>query len=141
MTVEEFVQRIRDLRESRRQQRRDVGSNRSRKSLTKDEREEVFAKTAGHCHICGGEITEANWHADHVVRHAAGGLHQVDNFLASHQVCNSARWGFLPEEVQLILQLGVICRTEIEKGTGLGEKIATKHCKKESDRASRRRPV
>ena len=35
VSVEESVQRIRDLRESRKQQRRDVGSNRSRKSLTK----------------------------------------------------------------------------------------------------------
>ena len=49
----------------------------SRQALSRKERGEILAKTAGRCHICGGAI-EGKWEADHVFAHAGGGAHRAD---------------------------------------------------------------
>ena len=85
-----------------------------RGSLTAVERHQVLAKTAGRCHICGGKIKGKAWHADHVMAHSAGGVHDVDNYLPAHSLCNNYRWDYRPEEFQYILKLGVWTRTQIE---------------------------
>jgi 5-methylcytosine-specific restriction endonuclease McrA len=96
----------------------------SRRALTAAERREVLAKTSGSWHICGGRILEQRWQADHVIPHSAGGAHEVDNYLPAHSSCNNYRWDYLPEEFQLIMRLGVWARTQIERGTRVGNEVA-----------------
>lgn len=67
--------------------------------LTTAQRNEVLEKTAGRCHICGGEI-HGSWSADHVLAHSAGGGNTADNYLPAHGLCNNYRWDYLPEEFQ-----------------------------------------
>src|ERR1700712_4814790 len=87
---------------------------RRRQALTLAERQQVQAKTASRCHICGGRI-EDRWQADHVLAHSGGGGSEVDNYLAAHTLCNNYRWDYLPEEFQAILKIGVWARTQIER--------------------------
>jgi hypothetical protein len=53
-------------------------ASRSRKSPTPTQCIEVLVKTAKRCHISGGTIAAASWHADHVLSHNDGGAHSID---------------------------------------------------------------
>ena len=109
-----------------------------RRSLSRSERERVLAKTGRRCHICGGEIDGA-WNADHVLAHSGGGEHSVENYLPAHGLCNNYRWDYAAEEFQLILKLGVWCRTQIEKPTGLWRKVAAAFITYEAARLKRQK--
>lgn len=110
-----------------------------RVALTKAQRAQVLAKTDRRCHICGGTITEANWHADHVFPRSSGGTHTVDNYLPAHAVCNNYRWDYTPEEYQLILKLGVWLKGEILQKTSIGNAAAEKFVRKQKSVFNRRR--
>ena len=113
------------------------GGRRRRPSLTRSEREKVLAKTGRRCHICGGEIEEKNWHADHVLAHTAGGAHDIENYLPAHRLCNQYRCNCLPEEVQWILKIGVWARTMMERRSLLGEQMCEAFTAYEVNRESR----
>lgn len=108
------------------------------RSLSAPEREQVLRKTAGKCHICGGEI-RGPWSADHVLAHSGGGNSGVDNFLPAHGTCNNYRWDYLAEEFELILKLGVWARTQVETSTVVGRAIEAGFSAKEVRRVGRRK--
>ena len=112
-----------------------------RAALTNIQREQILAKTDRRCHICGGIIMEATWHADHVFPHSSGGTHYVGNYLPTHAVCNNYRWDYTPDEYQLILKLGVWLKGEILRETRIGKDAAEKFVKKQVAIARRRRPA
>jgi len=126
-----------DLRSKRRLGKRN-SITRPRTSLTAAERLRVLAKTSGRCHICGGRVEGENWQADHVMAHSAGGTYDVDNYLAAHATCNHYRWDYLPAEFQYILKLGVWARTQIERGTTVGNDVASAFAGHEARRVKRR---
>jgi 5-methylcytosine-specific restriction endonuclease McrA len=126
-----------DLRSKRRLGKRN-SIRHPRTSLTAAERRQVLAKTSDRCHICGGKIEGAGWQADHVIAHSAGGTHNVDNYLPAHATCNNYRWDYLPEEFQYILKLGVWARTQIERGTAVGNDVASAFAGHEACRLKRR---
>ncbi len=133
---------LRDYLISLRRQRREGKRSSTRKprsSLTAEERRRVLAKTSRRCHICGGTIEGDAWQADHVMAHSAGGIHQVDNYLPAHSLCNNYRWDYVPEEFQYILKLGVWVRTQIERGTPIGNSAASAFATYEARRFKRRR--
>lgn len=134
----DFVARLRSLRSLRRDRKLELRCQVIRKPLSRNERDEVFGKTAGRCHICGGLI-EGAWEADHVFSHSLGGQHAADNYLPAHPICNNYRWFYGPEELQWILKLGVWLRTQIESETVLGRLAAKAFCSRERARAGRRR--
>ena len=133
-TAEEFAEFLHKFRLSRRRQKAELRATVSpRQSLS----EEVFRKTAGRCHICGG-IIDGKWQADHVFSHSAGGPHAADNYLPAHALCNNYRWDYSAEEFQVILKLGVWMRTEIEQKTALGLKVTERYLAHERSRVGRR---
>jgi hypothetical protein len=81
------------------------------------------------------------WQADHVMAHSAGGVHGIDNYLPAHSLCNNYRWDYLPEEFQYILKLGVWTRTQIERGTPIGNDVANAFATYETRRIKRRRTI
>jgi 5-methylcytosine-specific restriction endonuclease McrA len=93
-----------------------------RRAPSKREREEIYAKSGGRCHICGGELSD-NWCADHVHPKFRGGQCEGDNFLACCATCNRLRWGHRPETIQHMLRIGMYMRSEIKRGTKLGKKV------------------
>lgn len=106
--------------------------------LTKKERQIIYSKTCGKCHICGQDILMGKFEADHVKSHSSGGASTTDNFLPACKTCNNYRWHYLPEEFQWILKLGIWARTEIENSTVLGNKIANTFVVREKNREHRR---
>lgn len=137
-TAEVFAEFLSSLRFARRRRKGELRATVApRQLLSGPEREEVFRKTAGRCHICGGSI-EGKWQADHVFSHSAGGGHAADNYLPAHALCNNYRWDYSAEEFQNILKLGVWIRTEIEHKTSLGLKVAERYLAHEKSRAARR---
>lgn len=109
-----------------------------RKVLSERDREIILSKTAKRCHICGGEIDNEAWQADHVFAHSAGGTHSTDNYLPAHAVCNNYRWDYTSEEFQWILKLGVWMRTQIETGKACVRPAAEQFLKAEATRMKRR---
>ena len=107
---DELVERLRFLHEERKLFPRPP----RRLSLTPQQRATVLDKTDSRCHLCGGEITENKFAADHVLSHAAGGKHKLANYLAAHRLCNGCRWFYSSEEFQWILRMGIWARKPIE---------------------------
>lgn len=138
-TAEAFAEYLRDLRTEREHRKASEKSFRKkRKSLTPEERNQVYRKTDGRCHICGGEI-DGQWEADHIVAHSGGGDHEIDNYLPAHRVCNYYRWDYVPEEFEEILRLGVWLRTQIERERKVGKMAAEQFIKYEQGRIRRRK--
>jgi 5-methylcytosine-specific restriction endonuclease McrA len=126
------------LRDQRRQGKR-TSVKHARTSLTAVQRHEILDKTAGRCHICGGSVEGDKWQADHVMAHSAGGRHKENNYLPAHSLCNNYRWDYTPDEFQYILKLGVWARTQIERGTVVGNDISTAFTVHETRRIARRK--
>ena len=137
MTAKQFAKHLKALRSKRRKAVQDGKANGpGRARLTSAQRRSILSKTGARCHICGGKI-EGKWQADHVLAHSAGGGHAEENFLPAHAVCNNYRWHYSAEEFQLILKLGVMVRTMVEKGVGPGSDIAEAFVKHEGKRSGR----
>ena len=134
----ELVGWLRQLHEQRWQRHEQMRGTR-RKTLRSAERQQVFEKAGGRCHICGGQI-DGDWNADHVRPHSDGGAHAVENYLPAHGLCNNYRWDYGAEEFQLILKLGVWLRSQIEKQTAVGCAAAGPFVRYEQAREQRRRP-
>src|SRR5688572_20269673 len=134
-----FANRLKLLREQRRQGKI-AGSTNTRQALTKEQRNLILSKTGGRCHICGGKIKKGeNWQADHVLAHAHGGKHSIENYLAAHSICNNYRWHYGSEEFQWIMKLGVWIRTLIEKRDNLAMTLAERFIKYEQHRITRQK--
>jgi len=137
--VDQFAEVLRSLRVTR-----EKGKDRHRKikqrrrSLSALQRAEIFQKTAGRCHICGGTI-EGAWQADHVLAYSGGGTHVSDNYLPAHPICNNYRWDYSSAEFQQILKLGVWLRTKIERKTQIGTLAAKLYLMHEESRETRRK--
>lgn len=110
---------------------------RSRVRLQTGEREHIYAKTNGYCHICGGRLDVA-WTADHVVPHAADGPHALDNYLPACSSCNRLRWHYTPEHIRYILELGIYARREVKNQTQLGKQLERLYERRQAENARRR---
>lgn len=137
-SASEFVHHLHSLRQTRRSGKTKWRDLVFRESLSSREREEVFAKTGGRCHLCGDPL-EGKWVADHLSAHCLGGPHSLDNYLPADALCNHYRWFYESEEFQWILKLGVWLRTQIETETTLGRLAATAFVAHEWARARRRK--
>lgn len=113
--------------------------NTKRVSLTKQKRQLVLAKTDSRCHICGIELDIANFQADHVKSHSAGGAHTENNYLPSCFTCNNYRWHYSSEEIQIILKLGVWAKTKVVNDLSFGLDIANAFVKYEMGVRKRRK--
>ena len=127
---------IKELRGRRKKQKKALDRPK-RKPLNKAERVTILKFTDRKCHICGGDI-DGRWQADHVRAHSAGGKHALDNYLPAHSTCNNYRWDYLPEEIELILKMGVWAKTQVERGTKVGREIERRFTNYEKARFARR---
>ena len=108
-------------------------------ALTKKQREVVLAKTDAYCHICGIAVTIDAFQADHVKAHCLGGEHAENNYLPSCSTCNNYRWHYTPEEIQIILKLGVWAKTKMMNDSDLGLTMANEFVKYEMGLRQRRK--
>jgi predicted nucleic acid-binding protein len=137
--VDQFAELLRSLRVARQKCKESYrNSKRRRRSLSALQSAQIFQKTAGRCHICGGTV-EGAWQADHVLAHSGGGTHVTDNYLAAHALCNNYRWDYSSAEFQQILKLGVWLRTNIERKTQIGTLAAKLYLIHEALREKRSR--
>jgi predicted restriction endonuclease len=140
-SADNFSSHLHQLREKRRKHKREVDLAKQRRgALSPSQRRIILAKTDGRCHICGGMIEENEpWDADHVLAHAQGGTHSIDNYLPAHSLCNNYRWFYSAEEFQWILKLGVWFRTQIIRRNVLALDLAQRFVQYEIGRNKRRK--
>ena len=55
------------------------------------DRDAVFLRDGGVCHICGLLVETSVWHLDHIVPISKGGLHCYSNVAVSHPSCNRGK--------------------------------------------------
>lgn len=137
--VDTLVNEFNELYQNRlfkKQQAKSV--NRKRIALSVTQREKIFEKTEGFCHVCGCLLEFDKFEADHVRQHAQGGSDVTDNFLPSCSKCNSYRWNYSSEEIQWILKLGVWLKTKIQSREQIGLKTAIEFLLDETTRENRR---
>lgn len=103
---------IANLQEERRATKQPA---RKRKALTPAQRQLVYVKTDGHCHVCGVKVPLSKFHADHVQAHTHGGEHAEANYLPACADCNRLRWHYTAQEIQLILKLGRWMKTSLQQ--------------------------
>lgn len=108
-------------------------------NLSKEQRQRIYDKTDGLCHVCGIKLEIDNFQADHVKPFSIGGNDIVDNFLPACFQCNNYRWDYSPEEMQWILKLGVWIKTEIQQKSKEGLEILPKFINNEIKREKRRK--
>ena len=110
-----------------------------RYSLTEKQRETVLSKTDSRCHLCGIELMVHNFQADHVKTHSSGGTPAENNYLPSCFTCNNYRWNYSPEEIQIILKLGVWAKAKVVNDAEFGLAIADGFVKHEMALRKRRK--
>lgn len=134
---EHLMNRLRQLRKERYEQDR---LNPTGQRAKPGQRAAILNKTRSRCHICGGAIQPGSyWEADHVFPAAAGGDGQIDNFLAAHGLCNTAKWDHRGEEFQWILKIGVWAKRQMESNTDPGPTILKLFGEHERNRAKRQK--
>jgi 5-methylcytosine-specific restriction endonuclease McrA len=126
----QFAKELRRLHVRRRKKiKRLRGKRNPRASLSSANRKTIWDKTDGHCHICGGSLDGDKWCADHVVPSAIGGVHELNNYLPTHSLCNKLKRCVSDVEFQWVLKLGVWLRGEIERQTMIGREAGQKFCR------------
>ena len=110
-----------------------------RLSLSKEQRQNILAKTDGRCHVCGIEIESNHFQADHVKSHVTGGAHAEANYLPSCSTCNNLRWHYSAEEIQLIMKMGRWLKTKLLEESEESLQIANEFIKHEMTLRKRRK--
>ena len=131
-----LIKLIKNLAQKRRENKI---KDKKRHQLTKKQRDIVLSKTDGRCHLCGIELDGKNFQADHVKPHSSGGVHNENNYLPSCSTCNNYRWHYSPEEIQVILKMGVWVKTKVSNDPSLGLAIANAFIKYEMGVRRRRK--
>ncbi len=103
------------------------------------EKEEIYKKTDGRCHVCGELLALEDMQADHVKNPSSGGASAVENYLPACSICNGYRWHYLPHELQWILKLSIWAKAQIVEETTVGKSIAAKFRVHEKHRERRRK--
>ena len=110
----------------------------------------IFQRTQGHCHFCGdpldfekrgwreGDLT-GYWEIDHIIQRAKDGAPSIDNCLPACTMCNRLRWHRRGQEVRELLQLGLIARDEVAKGSELGRALLEKQEQRLAKNVQRRK--
>ncbi len=52
------------------------------------DRQAIFIRDTGKCHICEKRVNPINWHLDHIIPLAKNGMHEPANVAVSHPHCN-----------------------------------------------------
>lgn len=74
-----------------------------RRSFGKKVREQVFAKTHGHCAYCGCELTLDKMQVDHIYPFEKGGSNELDNLFPACWLCNYRKKAFTVDEFREML--------------------------------------
>ena len=85
---------------------------RSRKIDEKSRKGRIWAKTDGHCHLCGEKLYLDKWHIDHVVPRTHSGIDDEWNLLPCCTFCNGMKKAAKTYRMRRFLMYGRYCLEE-----------------------------
>ena len=105
---------LRRLSKFRKDEKKKAKSRRFKKS----EKEEIYNKTNGVCHICGIKLSPNKFSISESTT--------IDNesFLPACKTCKRIHDNYLPEEIKWILKIGLWAKTQIEYETEIGNMVS-----------------
>lgn len=65
------------------------------------DRQEIFERDGGKCHICKKSVDPINWHLDHIIPLAREGTHEPRNVAVSHPRCNRHKSAYGIAQIRL----------------------------------------
>ncbi len=65
------------------------------------DREEIYVRDGGKCHICRRPVPQDYWHLDHLVPLSRGGEHSKKNVAVAHSQCNLVRYNTGPAQLRI----------------------------------------
>lgn len=105
------------------------------------DREQVLAKTAGHCHFCGDALPGDNWVADRVHQLTKDGAQDaMANLLPACRGCDRLRWDYKGPKLRSLLTAGVVGLKHIKVQSALGKLLEAALKRHERAKAARRVP-
>ena len=72
----------------------------------------IWAKTGGHCHLCGERLYADEWHIDHVVPRTHQGADDERNLLPCCVFCNGMKKAATTYRMRRFLMYGRYCLEE-----------------------------
>lgn len=87
--------RMRDHRRRTKALRRGAGEART------FDRNLIWERDGGRCHICGKRCAPDAWHLDHLIPLSRGGAHTPENVAVSHPTCNVRRHNTGPAQLRM----------------------------------------
>ena len=106
--------------------------------MTPNQRQLVLDKTGGLCHICGTNMNNKEWQADHVQPRKRGGSNDPSNYLPTCRECNRMKWHRGPIKIRKTIELGLYAFREVKNGTDLGKELKLLRTKRRKENKSRR---
>lgn len=89
-------ERVREIEASRRARKLDAW-------VEDVDRQAVYERDGGKCHICGGVVSRDDFNLDHLIPLSRGGEHSYQNVALAHPRCNFSRGaGRIPAQLLLI---------------------------------------
>lgn len=71
--------------------------------VEKIDRQKIYDRDGGRCHICARHVSRSRFVLDHLVPLARGGEHSSRNLATAHSRCNNRRGaGYLPAQLRLV---------------------------------------
>ena len=87
---------------------------RSRRINENSKQGRIWAKTDGHCHLCGTRLYVGEWHIDHIVPRVHHGADDEHNLLPCCVFCNGMKKAATTYRMRRLLMYG---RYYLEKAT------------------------
>lgn len=109
--------------------------NSTSKNIKKSEKELVFKKTNGSCHVCGCKLEQEKFS----ITSSLGKENSIENSLPACQSCKRIFDNYLPSEIKWILKIGLWAKTQIEYETEIGKDIAIEIIEQEKDRENKKK--
>lgn len=70
-----------------------------RKNFTKNQRMQIYHKTAGHCYLCGSFVPYEQFEVEHKIPLTAGGSNDISNLYCSCHDCNNMKGSIAPKDL------------------------------------------
>lgn len=80
-------------------ERWEIHKEKKRRSFNQEERKIIYAKTNGHCYLCGEFVDFSEFEVEHKIPLARGGTNDFSNLFPVCHICNTLKGSIAPTDL------------------------------------------